>query len=204
MTKLYSPRGWLGYFVGCESKAMYYIYSPEKHKVYRIGAPRIEDGEGLDNSHDVPCLEDRIPTVHQEVPDELDSRTDQGTDDETATGPNNGDDNLLSCANRAVPALELPEVEEEYIQTLQANDDADVDDESESDATEHEVLSRYFARSRYTNMAKRKAIYNRAVIPKKSRLATYNTNDTIIDASLSAISDNDTDSQYYSDDGKIS
>ena len=204
MTKLHSPRGWLGYFVGCESEAMYHIYSPEKHKVYRIGAPRIEDGEGLDDSHDVPCLEDRIPTVHQEVPDQLDSRTDQGTDDETATVPNNGDDNLLSCANRAVPALELPEVEEEYVQTLQANDDADVDDESENDATEHEVLSRYFARSRHANMAKRKAIHDRAVIPKKSRLATHDTNDTTTDASSSATSDDDTDSWYYSDDGKIS
>ena len=204
MTKLDSPRGWLGYFVGCESEAMYHIYSPEKHKVYRIGAPRIEDGEGLDDSHNAPCLEDRIPTVHQEVPDQLDSRTDEGTDGETASGSNSGDDNLLSSHNRADPALELPEVEEEYVQALQANDDADADDESESDATEHEVLSRYFARSMHANMAKRKATHDRAVMPKKSRLATHDTNDTTTDASSSATSDDDTDSWYYSDDGKIS
>jgi hypothetical protein len=60
MTKLHSPRGWLGYFVGCESEAMYRIYSPEKHKVYRIGVARVEDGEGLSDVHDAPCLEDRI------------------------------------------------------------------------------------------------------------------------------------------------
>ena len=30
MTKLHSPRGWLGYFVGCESEAMYHIYSPRE------------------------------------------------------------------------------------------------------------------------------------------------------------------------------
>jgi hypothetical protein len=45
MTKLHSPCGWLGYFVGCESEAMYHIYSPEKHKVYRIGVARVEDGK---------------------------------------------------------------------------------------------------------------------------------------------------------------
>ena len=127
--------------------------------------------------------------IESPVPDQLDSRTDEGTDGETASGSNSGDDNLLSSHNRADPALELPEVEEEYVQALQANDDADADDESESDATEHEVLSRYFARSMHANMAKRKATHERAVMPKKSRLATHDTNDTTTDASSSATSD---------------
>jgi hypothetical protein len=78
MTKLHSPRGWLGYFVGCESEAMYHIYSPEKHKVYRIGVARVEDGEGLDDPHDAPCLEDRVPTPDVEVPDHL---TSEGEDE---------------------------------------------------------------------------------------------------------------------------
>jgi hypothetical protein len=69
MTKLHSPRGWLGYFVGCESEAMYHIYSPEKHKVYRIGSARVEDGEGLDDHHDIPCMEDRVPTTGVDVSD---------------------------------------------------------------------------------------------------------------------------------------
>jgi hypothetical protein len=41
---------------------MYYIYSPEKHKVYRVSVARVEDSEGLDDLYDAPCLEDRIPT----------------------------------------------------------------------------------------------------------------------------------------------
>lgn len=31
MTKLHHPRGWLGYFVGCESESVYRIYEPEFH-----------------------------------------------------------------------------------------------------------------------------------------------------------------------------
>ena len=34
ITKLHSPRGQLGYFVGYKSEAIYHIYSPKKHKVY--------------------------------------------------------------------------------------------------------------------------------------------------------------------------
>jgi hypothetical protein len=67
MTKIHSPRGWLGYIVGCESEAMYHIYSPEKHKFYRIGVARVEDGEGLDDYHDGPCLDYRVPTLDVEV-----------------------------------------------------------------------------------------------------------------------------------------
>ena len=68
--------GWLRYFVGCESEAMYHIYSLEKHKVYRIGVARVEDGERLDDLHDAPCLEDIISTENIEVPDELISEID--------------------------------------------------------------------------------------------------------------------------------
>ena len=89
MTKLHSPRGWLGYFVGCESEAMYHIYSPEKHKVYRIGVARVEDGEGLDDPHDAPCLEDRVPTPDVEVPDHL---TSEGEDETTGDHDSDRDD----------------------------------------------------------------------------------------------------------------
>jgi hypothetical protein len=57
---------------------MYHIYSPEKHKVYRIGVTRVEDGKGLDDPHDAPCLEDRVPTPDVEVPDHL---TSEGEDE---------------------------------------------------------------------------------------------------------------------------
>jgi hypothetical protein len=86
MTKLHNPRGWLGYFVGCESEAIYHIYSSKKHKVYQIGVARIEDGEGLSDPHDAPCLEDRIPTPDVEVPstnhseDETESSSDSDSD----------------------------------------------------------------------------------------------------------------------------
>lgn len=88
MTKLHSPRGWLGYFVGCESEALYRIYSPEKHKVYRIGVARVEDGEGLDDPHDAPCLEDRVPPPDVEVPDHLTSED----EDETSSDDDNEHD----------------------------------------------------------------------------------------------------------------
>lgn len=78
MIKLYSPQGWLGYFVGCESEVIYHIYSPEKHKVYRIGVTRVEDREGLDDPHDVPCLEDRVPTPDVEISNRSSSEDEEG------------------------------------------------------------------------------------------------------------------------------
>jgi hypothetical protein len=48
---------------------MYHIYSPKKHKVYRIGVARVEDGEGLDDHYDRPCLEDRVLTLDVETLD---------------------------------------------------------------------------------------------------------------------------------------
>ena len=49
VTKLHHPRGWLGYFVGCESESIYRIYDPENLAVRRIGASEIDDGHGLDD-----------------------------------------------------------------------------------------------------------------------------------------------------------
>ena len=59
-SKLITPRGWLGYFVGCESESVYCIWSPEKNKVLWISAARIDDGEGLDDNHEDPSLNQRI------------------------------------------------------------------------------------------------------------------------------------------------
>jgi hypothetical protein len=61
MTKLHHPRGWIGYFVGCESESMYHIYDPEKHSVRRKGMSEIDDGEGLDDPQDRPSLQDINP-----------------------------------------------------------------------------------------------------------------------------------------------
>ena len=57
-TKLHSPRGWLGYFVGCESELIYRIWDLEKKRVLRISAARIDDGEGLDDSQTGQSLSD--------------------------------------------------------------------------------------------------------------------------------------------------
>ena len=86
MKKLHTPRGWLGYFVGCESEAMYHIYSPEKHKVYRFGVARVEDAEGLDDPQDALSLEDRVHTPAVEVPE----HSHLGDENET-TGDNESD-----------------------------------------------------------------------------------------------------------------
>ena len=60
-TKLHDPRGWIGYFVGCESESVYYIFNPEKHRVQRKGVSDIEDGEGLDDPQDAPSHRDIVP-----------------------------------------------------------------------------------------------------------------------------------------------
>lgn len=61
------PRGWLGYFVGCESESIYKIFSPDKHQVFRVGVARIDDGEGLNDPHTLPSLQDRVPTLPQNI-----------------------------------------------------------------------------------------------------------------------------------------
>jgi hypothetical protein len=81
MTKLYSPRSWLGYFISYKSKAIYYIYSPKKHKVYRIGIARVEDREGLDDPYNTPYLEDRVPIPDVEISDRLSPEDKEGISD---------------------------------------------------------------------------------------------------------------------------
>lgn len=50
--KLHAPRGWLGYFVGCDAESIYRIYNPDHHRVFRIGMARIQQGVGTDDPHD--------------------------------------------------------------------------------------------------------------------------------------------------------
>nr|ANM86644.1 putative integrase [Cladonia uncialis subsp. uncialis]AUW30834.1 putative integrase - catalytic core [Cladonia uncialis subsp. uncialis] len=57
--KLHSPRGWMGYFVGCESESIYRVWNPDKNKVVRISNVRIDDGEGLDDPQEGPNRNDR-------------------------------------------------------------------------------------------------------------------------------------------------
>jgi hypothetical protein len=50
---------------------IYYIYSPKKYKVYWISTTRVKDSKGLDNSHNILYLEDRVLTPNIEILDRL-------------------------------------------------------------------------------------------------------------------------------------
>ncbi|KFY97995.1 hypothetical protein V500_01823 [Pseudogymnoascus sp. VKM F-4518 (FW-2643)] len=73
--KLSEPRGWLGYFVGCESESIYRIWDPEKKKIARVSTPRIDDGEGLDDAHNVARF-----NVERELRSESDEPTENASD----------------------------------------------------------------------------------------------------------------------------
>ena len=187
MTKLHSPRGWLGYFVGCESEAIYKIYSPDKHRVYRIGVARIEDGEGLEDLHDEPCLEDRVPRVQAEVPEQS-----AFPSNVVAAGSPDGDQNdALAYTGDDVSEI--------------SSDDTGSDTEpaSDDDTSSPGVVSRYFAQPRHAGMAKRKMEDGATLGPKSHREATHTFDDLANDQSSSEESDPTSDSWYYTD-GKIS
>lgn len=195
MTKLHSPRGWLGYFVGCESEAMYHIYSPEKHKVYRVGTARIEDGKGLDDSHDAPCLEDRVSTTSARVFDQDKSKN----ADQAISGQNrDGDGTNLS-------PHEAESLSDSYISG--ADDDtrpSDTGPESDHESSESAVVSRYFNKSGHAGMAKRKKGDDLMLGPMQNRQATHVLENVKESHTSSGDSDADDDSWYYSDDGSVS
>ena len=65
--KLHTPRGWIGYFMGLESEAVYRIWNPEKHRVYKVGVARVDDGEGLDDEQPSPSYRDRVEVQDVDV-----------------------------------------------------------------------------------------------------------------------------------------
>lgn len=186
MTKLHNPRGWLGYFVGCESEAIYKVYSPDKHRVYRIGVARIEDGEGLEDLHDQPCLEDRVPRVQAEMSEQsvFPSNVD------AAISPEDQNDALSYAGND--------------ISELHSNGTgSDTEPASDDDTGSPGVVSRYFAKPRHAGMAKRKMEDSTTLAPKNHREATHTIDNLANDQSSSEESDLTSDSWYYSD-GKVS
>jgi hypothetical protein len=58
---LLQPRGWIGYFVGFETEAVLRVWHPDKKRVVRITAPRVDDGQGQTDDHDGETLSNRIP-----------------------------------------------------------------------------------------------------------------------------------------------
>ncbi|OQE54307.1 hypothetical protein PENNAL_c0452G03678, partial [Penicillium nalgiovense] len=207
MTKLHNPRGWLGYFVGCESEAMYHIYSPEKHKVYRIGVARIEDGEGLRDPHDAPCLEDRIPTPDVAVTDN--NHSEDGSESSSDSDSDHDDGQSRHDQHTVIPSdEEIPDQEHHVSEAAHESQDEveDADDEDETDNGDLGLknVSKYFNQPKYAGMAKRKFSDDPIVAPRKSRRATHRQRDINLDHSDSDLSELNDDSWYYSEDGKIS
>ncbi|KZZ88210.1 Ribonuclease H-like protein [Beauveria brongniartii RCEF 3172] len=186
MTKLHSPRGWLGYFVGCESEAMYRIYSPEQHKVYRIGVARVEDGEGLDDRHDAPCLEDRIHTKEVEIRAELEPDNASDTTSESDSNDGENDDHPSALTEETDPLSGPKSLVTENVHRQTRHDGEEADGESSDDT---EVISKFFVRPGHASMVKRKQEGDLMVAPKRTRQATHNTeNDsTHVDSSSTEI-----------------
>ncbi|KGO69328.1 Integrase, catalytic core [Penicillium italicum] len=205
MTKLHNPRGWLGYFVGCESEAIYHIYSPEKHKVYRIGVARIEDGEGLHDPHDAPCLEDRIPT-----PDVTDNNHSVDGSEASSDSYSDHDDGESGHDQHTVISSDEEIADQEDHVSGSAHEsqdeveDADDEDETDNGSLGPKHVSKYFNQPKHAGMAKRKFPDDPIIAPRKSRRATHGQRDINLEHSDSDLSDLNDDSWYYSEDGKTS
>ncbi|VZI10687.1 unnamed protein product [Fusarium fujikuroi] len=66
--KLHHARGWVGYFVGCDSESIYRIYSDEHHRVFRVGVGRIQQGQGVEDEHDGLSYNDRVGREGSQIP----------------------------------------------------------------------------------------------------------------------------------------
>ena len=47
----------MGHFVGCDSEAIYRVWSPDKHAVYRVSAARVQQGHGLAKDRSGPAAD---------------------------------------------------------------------------------------------------------------------------------------------------
>ena len=68
---LLQARGWIGYFVGFETEAVLRVWHPDKKRVVRITAPRVDDGQGQTDDHDGETLSNRIPIGDITLSDDL-------------------------------------------------------------------------------------------------------------------------------------
>jgi hypothetical protein len=64
----------MGYFVSCDSESVYRTYSEEKHRVFRVGVARVDNGEGLQDPHDAPSMSARIL-----IPDSISAESENDT-----------------------------------------------------------------------------------------------------------------------------
>ena len=86
--KLHDNRGWLGYFMGSESESVYRIWDPDKKRVRRVSATRVEEGEGVDDSQDEDNINDRVR--REPNSDDSDDETCESTEDSDLQSEDNG------------------------------------------------------------------------------------------------------------------
>jgi hypothetical protein len=108
---------------------MYHIYSPENHKVYWVGAARVEDGKGLDNPYNKPCLEDRVSLVQAKQPKQSNSETNSNT----AMSSNDDEDDILS------------NIEDDISELHSNNNKLGTELASDDDTSSSKAVSKYFA-----------------------------------------------------------
>ena len=92
LPKLHAERGWMGYYVGCESESVYRVYSEEKHRVFRVGVARVDDGEGTQDRHFFPSLTDRVPVPANLPADDRLGSIDPDSDDGASSASDDNDD----------------------------------------------------------------------------------------------------------------
>lgn len=69
--KLHQPRGWVGYFVGCQAESIYRVFSDEHHRVFPVGAARVQQGEGVEDNHEGITYQQRQLREAEEIQDEV-------------------------------------------------------------------------------------------------------------------------------------
>ncbi|KFY80857.1 hypothetical protein V499_00312 [Pseudogymnoascus sp. VKM F-103] len=97
--KLHTPRGWMGYFVGCDSESVYLIYSPDKDRVFRVGIARVEEGVGIDDPHRFPSRSDRVSSPESQ---------DQGEKESIYSGTDEHSINTVEDQDMLIATSETP------------------------------------------------------------------------------------------------
>ncbi|CZS92388.1 uncharacterized protein RAG0_02815 [Rhynchosporium agropyri] len=123
--KIHEPRGWLGYFVGCEAESICLVYSEEKHRIFRLGVARVEDGEGLMDNHDSPTTTDRLAELRTVIPDTAsDEASDEAPDEDDDLNDLDHNEDLPDTFPSSQPNLDF--MENDIL--LQSDQEIDNDD----------------------------------------------------------------------------
>ncbi|RYP83312.1 hypothetical protein DL770_005408 [Monosporascus sp. CRB-9-2] len=157
MTRLHGPRDWLGYFVGCESEAMYHIYSLEKYKASNWFS-RVEDGEGQDDPQDTPSWKTESPPPDVEVPDHLasESEAEASGDEDSYRDDNERSANTTRIRAEHASQRTYQPVTDTTHQSQVELEEADDEDKDDVIGARHAVMSKYFDQFRHADVARRK------------------------------------------------